>query len=59
VLLLRRRTVASFTIHASNPTVSPDGRTIAFQLSIDGPVEGAGQGILLFDLEAFEDGRES
>jgi hypothetical protein len=40
--------------YASNPTFSPDGKTIAFQLSIDGPVEGAGQGILLFDLEEFE-----
>jgi hypothetical protein len=40
--------------YASNPAVSPDGKTIAFQLSIDGPVEGAGQGILLFDLERFE-----
>jgi hypothetical protein len=40
--------------YASNPTVSPDGKTIAFQLSFDGPVEGEGQGILLFDLEAFE-----
>jgi hypothetical protein len=40
--------------YASNPTVSPDGRTIAFQLSFDGPVEGEGQGILLFDIEAFE-----
>jgi WD40-like Beta Propeller Repeat len=40
--------------YASNPAVSPDGTTIAFQLSIDGPVEGAGQGILLFDVDAFE-----
>jgi hypothetical protein len=39
--------------YASNPTVSPDGTTIAFQQSFDGPVEGAGEGILLFDLEAF------
>jgi Tol biopolymer transport system component len=42
--------------YASNPTVSPDGRTIAFQLSFDGPVEGEGQGILLFDIDAFESG---
>jgi hypothetical protein len=42
--------------YASNPSVSPDGKTIAFQLSIDGPVEGAGQGILLFDLVRFERG---
>jgi WD40-like Beta Propeller Repeat len=40
--------------YASNPTVSPDGKTIAFQQSFDRPVEGAGQGILLFDLKAFE-----
>lgn len=40
--------------YASNPAVSPNGKTIAFQLSIDGPVEGAGHGILLFDLEKFE-----
>lgn len=44
--------------YASNPTVSPDGKTIAFQLSFDGPVEGEGQGILLFDIEAFEAGTE-
>jgi hypothetical protein len=41
--------------YASNPSYSPDGETIAFQLSFDGPVEGAGQGILLFDLEAFDE----
>jgi hypothetical protein len=40
--------------YASNPTVSPDGETIAFQLSYDGPVEGEGRGILLFDLDEFE-----
>jgi WD40-like Beta Propeller Repeat len=43
--------------YASNPTVSPDGKTVAFQLSFDGPVEGAGQGILLFDLEKYEEAR--
>ena len=32
---------------------SPDGRRFAFQLSIDGPVEGSGGGLLLFDLERF------
>ena len=42
--------------YASNPSYAPDGTTIAFQLSFDGPVEGAGQGILLFDVDAFEDG---
>jgi hypothetical protein len=33
--------------YASNPSVSPDGKTVAFQQSFDGPVEGEGQGILL------------
>jgi hypothetical protein len=42
--------------YASNPTVSPDGKRFAFQLSFDGPVEGEGQGILLFDLEQFASG---
>jgi Tol biopolymer transport system component len=42
--------------YASNPAVSPDGTTIAFQLSYDGPVEGQGRGILLFDLEEFDAG---
>jgi hypothetical protein len=36
--------------YASNPSVAPDGRTLAFQLSIDGDVEGRGDGILLLDL---------
>jgi hypothetical protein len=36
--------------YASNPTVSPDGKTLAFQLSIDGDTEGEGEGILLLDL---------
>jgi hypothetical protein len=36
--------------YASNPTVSPDGRTLAFQLSIDGDTVGRGDGILLLDL---------
>lgn len=38
--------------YASNPAVSPDGTAIAFQLSLDGPVEGAGFGLLLFDIAA-------
>ena len=42
--------------YASNPSYAPDGKTIAFQLSFDGPVEGAGQGILLFDVDAFKGG---
>jgi len=37
--------------YASNPSISPDGSTLAFQLSIDGEVEGRGDGILLMDLE--------
>lgn len=36
--------------YASNPAVSPDGRHFAFQLSIDGDVEGEGRGLLLFDI---------
>jgi WD40-like Beta Propeller Repeat len=36
--------------YASNPSVAPDGRSLAFQLSIDGDVEGQGDGILLLDL---------
>lgn len=38
--------------YASNPTVSPDGHHLAFQLSIDGDTEGQGDGILLLDLPA-------
>lgn len=38
--------------YASNPAVSPDGTEIAFQLSIDGDVEGEGRGLLLFDIAA-------
>jgi hypothetical protein len=36
--------------YASNPTESPDARTLAFQLSIDGDTEGEGAGLLLLDL---------
>jgi hypothetical protein len=36
--------------YASNPSVAPDGKTLAFQLSIDGDVEGEGDGILVLDL---------
>jgi hypothetical protein len=36
--------------YASNPAVSPDGRRLAFQLSIDGETEGQGDGILVLDL---------
>jgi hypothetical protein len=36
--------------YASNPTVAPNGRRLAFQLSIDGESEGRGAGILLMDL---------
>ena len=37
--------------YASNPSVSPDGTTLAFQLSIDGETEGQGAGILLSQLD--------
>lgn len=33
--------------YASNPSSSPDGEQMAFQLSVDGDVEGRGEGILL------------
>jgi hypothetical protein len=36
--------------YASNPTASPDGAQLAFQLSINGDTEGEGDGILLLDL---------
>jgi hypothetical protein len=39
-----------FPWYASNPVVSPDGRRFAFQLSIDGPTEGEGKGILIYEL---------
>jgi hypothetical protein len=38
--------------YASNPAASPDGSTLAFQLSFDGEVEGQGDGILLMDLDS-------
>ena len=38
--------------YASNPAVNPNGTHFAFQLSIDGDVEGEGRGILLFDIAA-------
>lgn len=38
--------------YASNPAVSPDGTRLAFQLSINGDVEGEGDGILVYDLPA-------
>jgi hypothetical protein len=40
--------------YASNPTWSRDGRSFAFQLSIDGPTEGEGRGLLIFDLDRYE-----
>ncbi|MGW0665133.1 TolB family protein [Streptodolium elevatio] len=33
--------------YASNPSVSPDGRQLAYQLSYNGEIEGQGKGILL------------
>lgn len=44
--------------YASNPAVSPDGTTLAFQLSVDGDVEGQGDGILLKDLGPADAGEE-
>jgi hypothetical protein len=38
--------------YASNPTASPGGEQLAFQLSIDGETEGQGDGIVLLDLQA-------
>jgi len=39
--------------YASNPTWSADGRSFAFQLSLDGDTEGEGAGLLIFDLDRF------
>jgi hypothetical protein len=39
--------------YASNPAVHRSGRRFAFQLSIDGPSEGEGRGLLVFDLDRF------
>lgn len=39
-------------IYASNPVVSPDGKRFAFQMSIDGPTEGQGNGLLIYDLDS-------
>lgn len=36
--------------YASNPVISPDGKRFAFQMSIDGPTEGEGNGLLIYDL---------
>jgi hypothetical protein len=36
--------------YASNPSVAPDGKTLAFQLSINGETEGQGDGLVLLDL---------
>jgi hypothetical protein len=52
--------VADFGVR---PDWSPDGTTLlylrsgrrfAFQFSIDGPTEGEGDGLLIFDLDRFE-----
>ena len=40
--------------YASNPTWSKDGRSFAFQLSIDGDTEGEGAGLLIFDIDRFD-----
>jgi Tol biopolymer transport system component len=39
---------------ASNPVVSDDGRSIAFQFARSGDPAGVGRGILVFDIEKFE-----
>lgn len=39
-----------YPFYASNPVVAPDGKRFAFQLSIDGPTEGEGNGLLIYDL---------
>jgi hypothetical protein len=39
-----------YPYYASNPVVSPDGSRFAFQLSVDGPTEGEGRGILVYEL---------
>ncbi len=39
---------------ASNPVLSDDGRYMAFQFAKYGDLAGVGRGILLFDLEAYE-----
>ena len=39
-----------YPFYASNPVVAPDGKRFAFQLSIDGPTEGEGQGLLIYNL---------
>jgi hypothetical protein len=40
--------------YASNPVVHPSGAKFAFQLSVEGGVQGDGGGLLVFDLERFE-----
>jgi hypothetical protein len=44
--------IAAATTH--RPDLDPDGRSFAFQLSIDGPTEGEGAGLLIFDLDRFD-----
>lgn len=44
---------------ASNPVVSDDGRFIAFQVAKRGDPAGVGRGILIFDLEMYENTRKS
>ena len=43
---------------ASNPVVSDDGRSIAFQFAKIGEKAGVGRGLLILDLEGFEKSRK-
>jgi hypothetical protein len=43
---------------ASNPVVSDDGRYIAFQVARRGDMAGVGRGILIFDLEKYEQAKK-
>jgi len=40
---------------ASNPVISDDGRTLAFQFARQGDPAGVGRGILIFDLQKYEE----
>jgi hypothetical protein len=44
---------------ASNPVVSDDGRYIAFQVAKRGDPAGVGRGILIFDLDKYEQTKKS
>ena len=44
---------------ASNPVVSDDGKYIAFQVAKTGDMAGVGRGILIFDIEKWEEMKSS